>query len=113
MNIPGVDDELRASTGILSDMRDPSKTAADQFAEMVNAGQLDAKYLLLSRDPAVAMAQSSMYSALPQPAAAGPVMTPEVRSIAGDLSQTGVALSQDGDQLPPLPQHRGDHTRST
>ncbi len=40
------DNFIRAETGLLTDMNNPEMTASKQYAQAINAGQLDARFLL-------------------------------------------------------------------
>ncbi len=46
MHNPVVDDAIRAQTGMPRDANNPMKTVAEQYAELINSGQMQAKNML-------------------------------------------------------------------
>jgi|CXWL01.1.fsa_nt_gi hypothetical protein len=46
MNNPVIDDAIRAQTGMLRDPQNPFKTVAEQYAEMINNGQMKPQSML-------------------------------------------------------------------
>ncbi len=63
MNNTRIDDALRAQYGIPLDEKNPFKTVAEQYADMINSGQIRAQNLLKSGEALYAKARTSMGSA--------------------------------------------------
>lgn len=101
------DTDIRADTHMPFDPKNARKTASEQYAELINSRQMDARALLFRADmpsanTIVASQQSSVQQQPVQPAATVQQPTqriamrnPDFASIAADMNKMGITLAVD------------------
>lgn len=98
------DVEIRADTNLPFDLHNPDKTASEQYAELINQGQMDARALLFRSDmPSPVDMVAQQPELIGQPAGRMAIVNPEIAGLAASLNEMGVVPAIDNGQLVLLP----------